>query len=220
MTSKIPTIHQLTENALLLDATETPDLPTQQRIWHLVGQLREIPEVCGALVEIVPGMGNLMVVCRPEMTSRLPDISDLLRTLWQQTESVAAGGRLVEIPTRYGGEDGPDMELVAAHTGLTEDEIILLHSQVDYQVYCLGFQPGFAYLGGMDPRLAIPRRSTPRLSTPAGSVGIGGTQTGVYPGSTPGGWQIIGRTDLSLFDIEKLSPCLLQPGDNVRFVPL
>ncbi len=219
MKTDSPTISQLTEYALLFTASQTQDLPAQQRIWHLVRQLRELPEGYQALQEIVPGMGNLMIVCKAEMSSMLPAFADLLQTLWSQSESIACAGRQLEIPTWYGGSAGPDLAEVAAHTGLAEAEVIKIHSGGEYQVYCLGFQPGFAYLGGMDIRLAVPRKPTPRLLTPAGSVGIGGRQTGIYPAASPGGWQIIGRTNLTLFDIDKSPPCLLQPGDTIRFIP-
>jgi len=219
MKTDTPAISQLTENALLFTVSQTQDLPAQQRIWQLVRQLRERPDIDQAVQEIVPGMGNLMIVCKAEMSSKLPAFAELLETLWSQSESIAGTGRRLEIPTWYGGSAGPDLAEVAAHTNLTEAQIIELHSKAEYQVYCLGFQPGFAYLGGMDTRLATPRKTTPRVSTPAGSVGIGGRQTGIYPAASPGGWQIIGRTDMSLFDIAKSSPCLLQPGDTIRFIP-
>ena len=127
-------------------------------------------------------------------------------------------GRVVEIPVRYGGDDGPDLADVAAHTGLTPEEVVRRHSAGTYTVYFLGFQPGFAYLGGLDPALATPRRTEPRLAVPAGAVGIGGEQTGVYPAAAPGGWQLIGRTELPLFLPERDPPSLLAPGDTVRFV--
>lgn len=138
--------------------------------------------------------------------------------------SVALGartpGRLVEVPVHYGGAEGPDIEGVARHTGLSVEALIERHSAVEYTVYFLGFQPGFAYLGGLDPALATPRRKEPRLHVPAGSVGIGGEQTGVYPTSSPGGWQLIGRTAEVLFDPNRERPSLLEPGDRVRFVPV
>jgi 5-oxoprolinase (ATP-hydrolysing) subunit B len=218
MKTETPGIKQLTENALLFTAAQAQDLPTQQRIWHLVRQLRELPEAAQALQEIVPGVGNLLIVVKAEMASRLPRLGNLLETLWAHSESIACAGRELDIPTWYGGSAGPDLEAVAAHTGLSEAEIIELHSGAEYQVYCLGFQPGFAYLGGMDPRIAVPRKTTPRMSIAAGSVGIGGLHTGIYPADSPGGWQIIGRTDLTLFDIKQSPPCLLQPGDTIRFV--
>ena len=130
------------------------------------------------------------------------------------------GGRVVELPVLYGGEYGPDIEKVAEHAGMAVDEMIGLHSGTGYLVYMLGFTPGFPYLGGLDDRLATPRVATPRLRIPAGSVGIAESQTGVYPLTSPGGWNIIGRTPLALFDPTREPPSLLAPGDVVRFVPL
>jgi len=124
----------------------------------------------------------------------------------------------VEIPVVYGGESGPDLAFVAAHTGLSADEVIRRHTAPTYTVYFIGFTPGFPYLGGMDVRLTAPRLETPRARVPAGSVGIAGPQTGVYPLESPGGWRIIGRTHLPLFDLSAQPPSLLSPGDEVRFV--
>ena len=128
--------------------------------------------------------------------------------------------RVVEIPVCYEAPYAPDLRDVAAHTGLPEDEVVRRHSAQTYLVYMLGFAPGFGYLGGLDPSLATPRHATPRLSVPAGSVGIAGDQTGVYPLESPGGWRIIGRTPLALFTPEAENPFLLEPGDEVRFVPI
>ncbi len=128
--------------------------------------------------------------------------------------------RLVEIPVCYGSEYGPDLEDVAALHELTSAEVIRRHSAPPYRVQFLGFLPGFAYLSGLPPGLETPRRDTPRLSVPAGAVGIGGAQTGVYPLESPGGWQIIGRTPLILFDLNREPPALLRAGDRVRFVPI
>jgi inhibitor of KinA len=127
---------------------------------------------------------------------------------------------LVEIPVRYGGEDGPDLDALAARAGCSPDEVIERHRAREYRVYMLGFVPGFAYLGRVDPRIAAPRHRTPRERVPAGSVGIAGEQTGVYPIATPGGWQIVGRTDLRMFDVSRTPANLLSAGDRVRFVPV
>lgn len=127
--------------------------------------------------------------------------------------------RTVEIPVLYGGEQGPDLDFIARHTGLTPGEVIRLHAAGEYRVYLLGFTPGFPYLGGLHPRLACPRLATPRPAVPAGSVGIAGEQTGIYPVTSPGGWRIIGCTPAILFDVQREPPCLLAPGDVVRFVP-
>lgn len=128
--------------------------------------------------------------------------------------------RTVIIPVWYGGEAGPDLDEVSHHTGLSEEEVIREHAEQEYTVYMIGFSPGFPYLGGMSPRIAVPRRATPRTFVPAGSVGIAGGQTGVYPLGTPGGWQIIGRTPQRLFDPEAEEPSLLRAGDRIRFQPI
>ena len=126
----------------------------------------------------------------------------------------------VEIPTRYGGVDGPDLAALAAARGLTEDDAIELHASVEYEVLFLGFAPGFAYLGDVPEAIAMPRLATPRTRVPAGSVAIAGRQTAVYPFESPGGWQLIGRTDVRLWDVDRESPALLTPGVVVRFVPV
>lgn len=129
----------------------------------------------------------------------------------------SADPRTVEIPVEYGGPAGPDLDHVARHAGLTIDEVIRLHTSALYTVVMVGFVPGFPYLAGLPPEIATPRRSSPRLSVPAGSVGIAGSQTGVYPLETPGGWQIIGRTDMHLFRPDLDPPTVLRIGDQVRF---
>lgn len=125
--------------------------------------------------------------------------------------------RTVEIPVCYGGSLGPDLDDVARTHEMSADDVVRLHTAGDYLVYMVGFMPGFAYLGGLDPRLATPRRTTPRTVVPAGTVGIGGSQTGVYPLDSPGGWNLIGRTPLAIFDIARPEPALLTAGDRVRF---
>jgi inhibitor of KinA len=125
--------------------------------------------------------------------------------------------RLVEIPVCYGGELGPDLDDVARAHGLTPDEVVALHTEAEYLVYMIGFMPGFAYLGGLPAQIATPRRKTPRTAVPAGTVGIGGQQTGVYPLVSPGGWNLIGRTPVKIFDITRAEPTLLLTGDRVRF---
>ena len=125
----------------------------------------------------------------------------------------------IEIPVSYGGGDGPDLEAVAVHAGCSPSDVIARHAARTYRVYMLGFVPGFAYMGSVDPSIAAPRQPTPRERVPAGSVGIAGEQTGVYPVVSPGGWQLIGRTPLVMFDPGRAQPSLLAPGDLVRFVP-
>jgi KipI family sensor histidine kinase inhibitor len=138
---------------------------------------------------------------------------------WQDAGADAAA-RLVEIPVCYGGAYGPDLRDVAAFAGCSEGDVVARHVAGHYHVYMLGFLPGFAYLGGVDPSIGMPRRASPRPAVPAGSVGIAGGQTGVYPYESPGGWQLIGRTPVRMFDPGRAVPALLAPGDRVRFVPL
>jgi KipI family sensor histidine kinase inhibitor len=219
-----PRITRLGEDALLCFFTApddtAPPLPVQQALWQLCQRL-EAERAALQLREIVPGMGNLLLrwTRPPGGPCPFTPLQAKVRALWHKCEAEAPTPRVVTIPVRYGGEAGPDLEDVARLCGLSPTEVIALHSQTNYAVYCLGFQPGFAYLGGLDPRLHTPRRDTPRLAIPAGSVAIGGSQTGVYPLSTPGGWQVIGHTALPLFDPDSEAGALLQPGDTVRFVP-
>ena len=133
---------------------------------------------------------------------------------------VADASREVVIPVRYGGAAGPDLEEVAAFAGCPSDEVVRRHAATVYRVYMVGYLHGFAYLGAVDPSIAMPRRPTPRLAVPAGSVGIAGGQTGVYPSAAPGGWRLIGRTAVRMFDAERDPPGLVGPGDRVRFEPM
>jgi inhibitor of KinA len=144
-------------------------------------------------------------------------VAELERVLASVRPEALPPARGVEIPVCYGGELGPDLAEVARYHGLTTDEVIRLHSAGDYVVHMVGFMPGFAYLGGLPEQLATPRRAVPRTAVPAGAVGIGGQQTGVYPLESPGGWNLIGRTPLAIFDIARSSPTLLETGDRVRF---
>ncbi len=206
------TIHRLAERALLCSVPPPASLDVQRRFWAMADRAGAWPGV----VDAYPGMNSLTVLFDDEADPA--QLEAALAQAWERGESVNASGRIVEIPVRYGGDDGPDLADVAAHTGLTPEEVVRRHSAGSYTVYFLGFQPGFAYLGGLDPALATPRRSEPRLAVPAGAVGIGGEQTGVYPAAAPGGWQLIGRTELALFEPERDPPSLLAPGDTVRFV--
>lgn len=209
-----PRLHALGDAALLVELPPPATLAVQQRIWALAQAAAHWREVH----ETLPGMNNLTLLFDPERI----DAGELeLRVLavWPDLAAFDAGqGRRVEIPVAYGGEHGPDLHEVARHTGLSAEEVVRRHAAGDYVVYLLGFLPGFAFLGGLPPELATPRRAEPRTAVPARSVGIGGAQTGVYPLVSPGGWQLIGRTPLALFDPGAESPTLLRPGDRVRFV--
>ncbi|ANG92059.1 5-oxoprolinase subunit PxpB [Enterobacteriaceae bacterium 155047] len=204
----------LGETAVVLELEPPVTMATQKRIWRLTQRLAEIPEV----VEAIPGMNNITVVLRNPQSVAL-DAIERLQRWWEESEALEPESRFIDIPVVYGKAAGPDLGEVASHAGLSEKQVVELHASVEYVVWFLGFQPGFPYLGGLPPQLAMPRRGEPRLVVPAGSVGIGGAQTGIYPLASPGGWQLIGHTDLPLFDPLRDEPVLLRPGDTVRFVP-
>ena len=136
------------------------------------------------------------------------------------TDAGRVEGRLVEVPVRYGGADGPDLEDVARLHGLRPSDVVELHASVEYEAFFLGFAPGFAYLGPLPASLVTPRLDVPRPRVPAGSVAIAGAQSAIYPTDTPGGWRLIGRTDLRPWDVARDPPALILPGDRVRFVPV
>ena len=172
-----------------------------------------------AITEVVPTYRSATVHYRPEVLS-YEELKQLLLSLTQGGPEEAEELPVVEIPVCYGGEYGPDLLEVAQHCSLTPEEVIARHTAPTYRIYMLGFTPGFPYLGGMDPSIAAPRRKEPRIHIPAGSVGIAGEQTGVYPIVSPGGWQLIGRTPLRLFDPQREQPILLSAGAGIRFVPI
>lgn len=170
--------------------------------------------------ETVPTYCQITIHYAPEII-RYNGLKERLEQLLMKSHHAASSGAtVIEIPVIYGGEYGPDLDYVAEHNGLTKEEVIKLHSNPEYLIYMLGFTPGFPYLGGMDERIATPRLTSPREKIPAGSVGIAGKQTGVYPMDTPGGWQLIGRTPLTLYDPRNSNPILLDAGMHVRFVPV
>ena len=204
----------LGERAVVLELEPPISLASQQRIWGLNQRLQAVASV----QEVIPGMNNITLILRDPQPSAL-DAIERLQRWWEESEVQIPESRQVAIPVIYGGEAGPDLTVVAEHAGLSIHQVVELHSSTDYVVYFIGFQPGFPYLGGLDPRLHIPRRAEPRVAVPAGSVGIGGSQTGVYPLASPGGWQLIGQTPVALFDPLQQPPTLLRPGDTVRFVP-
>ncbi len=172
------------------------------------------------IVEVVPAFRSILIVYDP-FDVPYDTIAERAEAAVRAAEPAGEeGGRLVEIPVAYGGANGPDLETVASACGLPPDRVIRLHTSVAYRTYMLGFSPGFPYLGLLPRDLRVPRRATPRTRIPQGSVAIADLFTGVYPQETAGGWHLIGRTPLRLFDPSAVPPCLLQPGDRVRFVPL
>ncbi|AOY86892.1 allophanate hydrolase [Marinobacter salinus] len=174
------------------------------------------------VIDLVPSYTSVLVSYDLERIDRL-GVARRLRVAAEQVEDGANTGdtsRTVELPVYYGSEVGLDLDAVCDFSGLSAEEVIDIHSRQSYQVYAIGFAPGFAYLGSTDKRIAIPRKSTPRLKVPTGSVGIAGTQTAIYPSTTPGGWQIIGRTPQKMIDWDSESLALVQVGDQVRFRPI
>lgn len=167
--------------------------------------------------EIIPTYRSIQIFYSP-LDIDVSELMEKLQLIEQGLpEDTGADYRIVEIPTIYGGEYGPDLEYVAEHNGLSPEEVIKIHTHTDYLLYMLGFTPGFSYLGGMSDAIATPRLQQPRVKIPAGSVGIAGAQTGVYPIDSPGGWQLIGRTPLRMYDPLADIPVLLKAGDYVRF---
>jgi KipI family sensor histidine kinase inhibitor len=214
-----PRFDPVGETGLLVTLGDTIEPVLNRRVHALARAL----SVCGlpGLGEAVPGYATLLIHYDPlawEVDALREQTAALINRVGDET--IDFQPRRVEIPVVYGGRYGPDLEFVAETHDLITAEVIARHSARDYPVYLIGFMPGFPYLGGLDPELATPRLETPRSCVPAGSVGIAGGQTGVYPFESPGGWRLIGRTPLRLVDWHKDPPFLLQPGDLVRFVPV
>jgi KipI family sensor histidine kinase inhibitor len=193
------------ERALLVEVEE---LETVHRLHAALRQLAP-----PGVVELVPAYRTVLIVAEPDRAGVLDELAAALPEL-ELPPAEAVAGDTVEVPVRYDGEDLPE---VARLTGLSAEEVVRHHTAPEYTVAFLGFSPGFPYLVGLDPALEVPRRDTPRTSIPAGSVGLAGNQTGIYPTASPGGWQLIGRTELKLFDPGRDPPALLAPGARLRF---
>lgn len=172
------------------------------------------------ILEVIPAYRSLLFIYDPDVTDpdRLGTLVDSLDDTRIALDDQAC--RVVEIPVCYGGDFGPDICNIQKKSGLTKEQVIQVHTAPEYLIYMIGFTPGFAFLGGLDERLFSPRLDTPRTHVPKGSVGIANNQTGIYPISSPGGWQIIGRTPLNLFAPQKKDPFLYQAGDKITFVPI
>jgi KipI family sensor histidine kinase inhibitor len=205
------------DSMLLVEFEARIDPTVNQRVIALGNRLRG--RNARGILDVVPGYCALGVHFDPLQT----DLAALEQAIAADAATIDAAESpaarpIVEIPVQYGGEGGPDLDAVAAFAGCGPDEVIGRHAARIYRVYMLGFVPGFAYMGRVDPTIAIPRHRVPRERVPPGSVGIAGEQTGVYPVESPGGWHLIGRTRTSMFDPSASPPSLLQPGDLVRFV--
>lgn len=204
------------EQGLVVEFASRIDPAVNGRVHRLAKRIAAA-DIAG-IIEVVPTYRSLLIYFDPLAVSRAA-LSERIGAMAGDNAAAAAEGaaRVVEIPVGYGGEFGPDIEFVAGHTGLSQDEVVAIHTSVPYLVYMLGFTPGFPYLGGMSERIAAPRLEKPRTAIPGGSVGIAGSQTGIYPVTSPGGWQIIGRTPVRLFDPQAANPFLFAAGDYLQF---
>ncbi|MDO7886433.1 5-oxoprolinase subunit PxpB [Hymenobacter cheonanensis] len=220
-------LYPLGDAAVVLELGQAIAPATHRLLQALARLLDQHPPP--GLREYVPAFTTLTVYYDPWLLSQASEVlpyeqmASALQALLPAARAAAADyrpGPLMEIPVCYGGDFGPDLAAVAQHTQLAPAAVIARHARPEYLVYMVGFAPGFPYLGGLDAGLATPRRATPRPLVPAGAVGIAGVQTGVYSLPTPGGWQLIGRTPLRLFDPGRARPSLLQAGDRLRFVPI
>lgn len=173
------------------------------------------------IIELIPTYRSIRIEYDCQMKN-FKEISDYILSIKDQIKLVdIPSAKIVEIPTMYGGEFGPDLESVASFNKLSKEEVIRIHSSKEYLVYMIGFTPGFPYLGGMDERIAMPRLSSPRVKISAGSVGIADKQTGIYPIDSPGGWQLVGKTPFKLYDPDRTeNPIMISSGDYIKFVSI
>lgn len=215
-------ISQISETAALVEFGRKISEDINKKVRTFCTYLDDKPFY--GMVEYVPAFTSVSVIYNPlDMKSESPYevVKVILDNIISKLDfSLEDEEHIVEIPVCYGGEFGQDIEQVAKINNITVDEVIKIHSEGKYLVYMIGFAPGFPYLGGMSEKIAAPRRESPRIAIPAGSVGIAGMQTGVYPIETPGGWQLIGKTPLKLFDLKRNSKSLLKAGDIVKFYPI
>ena len=213
-----PRIVPAGDRALVIEVGDAISPEVNRRVHDIASAVEKAD--LSAISELVPTYRSLLLYYDPLVAS-MSEMEDAIgAAIDSAIESDPVPQRVVHVPTLYGGEYGPDIEFVAEHSGLSIDDVIARHSGTDYLVYMMGFAPGFPYLGGLAEELTTPRLDTPRTEIPAGSVGIAENQTGIYPLASPGGWQLIGRTPLKLFDAHSDHPSLLGAGDYVRFVPV
>jgi inhibitor of KinA len=209
-------ISPLGDSSVLVRFGDEIDLATNLLVHALDAHMRKHP--LGGIIETVPAYTTLQVHYDP-LVLTCAQVTDWLQSQMPIVEEAASSApRPTEVPVRYGGDFGPDLPFVAAFHHTTSAEIVRLHTSRDYTVFMIGFTPGFPYMGKLDDALATPRLETPRTRIPAGSVGIAGSQTGIYPIDSPGGWRVIGRTALPIFDLTRREPFLFAPGDTVHFI--
>jgi KipI family sensor histidine kinase inhibitor len=213
----IPRLSRLGDHAWLVSFEPRVDADTSARV--LAAATWIVGQRWPGVRDVVPALTSVAVHLSPEC-AEAGEIQRLIADhLTRWTAPTHAEGPVIEIVVSYGGSDGPDLAAVAEAVQLDPGEVVRRHCAVTYRVFMLGFLPGFPYLGPVDPSIQVPRLAVPRTRVPAGSVGLAGPQTGIYPRESPGGWQIIGRTTEILFDVSRTPPARLTPGDRVRFVP-
>lgn len=216
----MPDIRILTagDSALLIEFGKEINPETNRKITAIVQLMRE--QHIEGIVDVIPAFCSLLINYDPRVLSYEELKERMENLLKMETKTETTRKRIFEIPVCYGGEYGPDIDNIAEHAGLSVNEVIKIHSSKDYLIYMLGFLPGFTYLGGLDERIHTPRLASPRLTIRAGSVGIGGSQTGIYPLDSPGGWQLMGLTPVRTYDPERQTPILVEAGDYIRFIPI
>lgn len=206
------------DSAIVMEFGNTIEKEINAKIFAVVENLKE--KKIDGILDILPTYRSILINYDPVKIS-YGEMVEILNGLGKSNKDNKSDEvRLIEIPTLYGREYGPDIEFVAENANLSVDEVIKIHSGTDYLVYMMGFMPGFTYLGGLDERIVTPRLKSPRLKIEPGSVGIAANQTGMYPLESPGGWQLIGRTPLKLYDDTKEPPVFIQAGDYIRYVPI
>jgi KipI family sensor histidine kinase inhibitor len=211
-----PKIVPLGDSALLVQLGDEIDIPINQTVHRLAALIHLSP--LDGVVETVPAYSTLLIHYDP-LSLRYTEIFEWVEVKLEQLDAATVRKpREIEVPVRYGGEVGVDLPLVADSHRLRVEEVIRLHSERMYTIYMIGFTPGFPYMGKLNDAIVMPRLETPRPRVPAGTVAIAGSQTGIYPIDSPGGWRLIGHTSLRLFDLASDSPFLFSPGDQVRFV--
>lgn len=206
------------DSSILLQFGNTIDPAINRKIAATVQLMRE--QHINGVTDVIPAFCSLLINYDPRVIS-YEQIKRRMEALVKI--DVTAGDtrkRVFEIPVCYGGVYGPDIQNIADHAGMSVEEVIQIHTSRDYLIYMLGFLPGFTYLGGLDERIHTPRLANPRIRIPAGSVGIGGSQTGIYPMDSPGGWQLMGMTPVKTYDPDREVPILVEAGDYIRFVAI
>ena len=218
MVNKSPHFADMGDSALMVIAGDSISLEINEKVRSMTALIKT--QEWPGIREIVPTYTSFVIHFDPILFS-MEGLKECVQGIWSSDFTLKeSSARTVLIPTRYGSEYGPDLRSVSELTNLSIEEIITIHSTTEYLVYALGFSPGFPYLGGLNSKIHCPRLESPRISVPQGSVAIADSQTGVYPVESPGGWRLIGRTPLSMFDPNRPDPSLVIPGDYIRFLPI